>query len=66
MWGGNRWDRLVEYGELYGAGRVFQAMMFYFNASEVPNTTHASTRTIANFLMNIEELLRRATKGMAS
>ncbi len=65
-WGGNRWDRLVEYGELYGAGRVFQAMMFYFNAGEVPNTTHASTRTIANFLMNIEELLRRATKGMAS
>jgi len=62
MWSGDRWERLVGYGELYGADKVFQAMMFYFNASEVPNTTHARTRTIANFLTNMEELLRRTAK----
>lgn len=61
-WAANRRERLVECGKYYGADKVFQAMMFYFNATEVPNTAHTSTRTVANFLANIEELLRRATK----
>lgn len=54
------WELLEKNGERYGADKVYQAMMFYFNASQVPITLPVSTRTISNFLTNIGELVRRA------
>lgn len=46
-------EELVRLGSEYGAGAVAEALRIYFTADVVPNSTNAKTRTLANFLKNI-------------
>lgn len=51
-------QRLKEIEQTFGRGAIYQAINWYFSADKVPNGSGAKTRTLGNFTMHIDDILK--------